>query len=82
MKPTKDRPRLRCLSPFAGRLLVGGHMLLLISVCFFVALFHSDSRPEALLYIETYMASVGASAAVLWGVVLGIDWLEHRYRNK
>ena len=83
MKHTKRRPiprgkpkwHLPPLLPPAGRLLVGGHMLILLSLCHFVALFHSGSRGEALLYLEPYMASVAASAAVLWAVVLGMDWL-------
>ena len=78
----KRKPsRLRLLTPFAGRLLAAGHILLLVSLCFFVALFHSDNRTEALLYMETYMSSVGGSAAILWGVVLGIDWMEHRHKD-
>ena len=72
----KKASRLPPLRPLAGKLLVGGHILLLISLCHFVALFHSESRGEALLYIEPYMASVAASAAVLWAVVLGMDWLD------
>jgi hypothetical protein len=51
-------------------------MLILLSLCHFVALFHSGSRGEALLYLEPYMASVAASVAVLWAVVLGMDWLD------
>jgi hypothetical protein len=50
----------------------------LIVLCFFVALFHSEGRAEALLYMETYFSSLGGSAAVLWGVVLGTDWLERQ----
>ncbi len=89
MKHTKHRPiprgkpnrRLPPLRPMAGRLLVGGHILLLLSLCHFVALFHSESRWEALLYVEPYMASVAASAAVLWAVVLGMDWLDRTERG-
>ena len=89
MKHTKRRPiprgkpkrRLPPLRPMAGRLLVGGHILILLSLCHFVALFHSESRGEALLYVEPYMASVAASAAVLWAVVLGMDWLDRTERG-
>lgn len=73
--------RLPPLCPAAGRLLVGGHILILLALCHFVALFHSESRGEALLYLEPYMTSVAASAVVLWAVVLGMDWLEKRDRG-
>ena len=69
------------LLPLAGRLLVGGHILILLSLCYFIALFHSEGRGEALLYLEPYMASVAASAAVLWAVVLGMDWLDRTDRR-
>jgi hypothetical protein len=77
-KPPHPLPLLR---PLAGRLLAGGHILILLSLCHFVALFHSGSRPEALLYLEPYMASVASSAAVLWAVVLGMDWLDRTDRG-
>jgi hypothetical protein len=66
------------LRPFSGRLLALGHILILIALCFFVALFHSEGHAEALLYMETYFSSLGSSAAVLWGVVLGVDWLDRQ----
>lgn len=77
---TPPRP-LPPLLPLSGKLLVGGHILILLSLCHFVALFHSGSRPEALLYLEPYMASVASSAAVLWAVVLGMDWLDRTDRG-
>ena len=66
------------LRPLPGRLLVLGHVLILISLSFYVALFHSEARAEALLYMETYFSSLGGSAALLWGVVLGVDWLDRQ----
>lgn len=77
----KQKISLPPLLPLAGRLLVGGHILILLSLCYFVALFHSEGRGEALLYLEPYMASVAASAAVLWAVVLGMDWLDRTDRR-
>lgn len=77
----KPKVSLPPLLPLAGRLLVGGHILILLSLCYFVALFHSEGRGEALLYLEPYMASVAASAAVLWAVVLGMDWLDRTDRR-
>lgn len=71
-------PKPWLLRPFSGWLLALGHILILIALCFFVALFQSEGRAEALLYMETYFSSLGGSAAVLWGVVLGTDWLERQ----
>lgn len=79
-RPSRQRGRLWLLSPFAGRLLALGHILLFLSVACFVAMYHSPVRAETLLYAETYFGSVGGSAAVLWGVVLGVDWLERKER--
>ena len=77
-KPSRLLPPLL---PLSGKLLVGGHILILLSLCHFGALFHSGSRSEALLYLEPYMASVASSAAVLWAVVLGMDWLDRTDRG-
>ncbi len=81
--PPATRPsRLWLLRPFAGRLLVLGHILLFLSLGFFAAMFCGEGHAEALLYLDTYMASVGGSAAVLWGVVLAVDWLDRVYSDE
>lgn len=67
-------------SPVAGGLLVGGHVLLLLSLCHFIALFHSPHQVEALLYLEPYMDTFATSIVLLWLLVLGMDWLERRHR--
>ena len=85
MKPTvsrrvKQRPSLPpwLLRPLAGKRLVAGHILMLISLCHFACLLGGEGQGEALLYMDVYMETVAVSAVLLWAGVLGLDWLERR----
>ena len=85
MKDSFSSRRLRGLLhliPFAGRLLVLGHILILLSLCWFAVMLSGEGQAEALLYMETYMGSVGGATAVLWGVVLGVDLLDRTYVDR
>ena len=70
-KPRKGRAGL---SP-AGRLLLAGHMLILLSLCDFAARMHTDPT-EPLLYLETFTESVSLTVILLWAASLGLDLLD------
>ena len=65
-------------SPLAGRLLVAGHILILLSLGHFAYLLGGEGQGEALLYMEAYMGSVALAPIPLWAGVLALDWLERR----
>lgn len=81
LKQRKKAP-FRFLRPFAGRLLVAGHILILLSLCHFAALLSGEGQSEALLYMESYMGSVSASFTVLWAASLGMDWLDRTHKGR
>lgn len=66
----------------ARRLLAAGHMGILFCLCLLWILLDSPLRGEALLYAGAYAGSVGGFGAILWGVALGMDWLERFYSPK
>ena len=74
--------RPRWLSRRAGRMLAAGHMGILFCLCLLWILWDSPLRGEALLYGEAYIRSVGGFGVILWGVALGMDWLERLYPQK
>lgn len=74
--------RPRWLSRRAGRLLAAGHMGILFCLCLLWILWDSPLQGEALLYGEAYIRSVGGFCVILWGVALGMDWLERLYPQK
>lgn len=78
--PRSKRPRRLC--PLAVRLLVAGHMGILFCLCCLWILFDSPMRGEVLLYAHAYGRAVGVFGVVLWGVALGVDWLERLYKPK
>lgn len=78
----KSKAPLRFPRPPAGRLLVAGHILILISLCHFAALLSGEMQSEALLYMEAYMWSVSAAFTVLWAAVLGMDWLDRTHKGR
>ena len=85
MKPTVSRRARQHPSlppwlphPLAGRLLVAGHILILLSLCHFACLLGGEGQGEALLYMEAYMESVALAPIPLWAGVLALDWLERR----
>ena len=78
--PRRKKPRWLC--PFSLRLLAVGHMGILFCLCLFWILLDSPLRGEALLYAHAYGRAVGVFGVILWGVALGLDWMERFYRSK
>lgn len=68
-------PRLR---PHAFRLLLGGHILILLALCDFAARLHAGVASEPLLYMGEFMRSVAIAFVLLWGAGLGLDIWERR----
>lgn len=68
-------------APCAARLLLGGHMLLLAALCGLVIALDVTTPSAALRALDTLEAAggtLGASAVILWGAALGMDWMERR----
>ena len=61
----------------AGRLLLGGHALILLALCDFTARLVGRSA-EHLLYAEHFLSSLSAAFVLVWGAALGVDYLESR----
>lgn len=83
MKHESHRPaalpfRLFPLSPGAGRFLLAGQIMTVLSLCHFAAMLAGEGRAEALLYIDAYAGSLASAAVILWGTALGLDLLERR----
>ena len=74
--------RRMCLHPRAVRLLAAGHMGILFCLCLLWILWDSPLSGEVLLYAHAYGRAVGVFGVVLWGVALGLDWLERFYKPK
>jgi len=72
----------RWLSRRAGRMLAAGHMGILFCLCLLWILWDSPLQGAAPLYGEAYIRSVGGVCVILWGVALGMDWLERLYPQK
>ncbi len=64
------------LMPHAFRLLLVGHILILLSLCDFAARLSAGGSVEVFLYIGEYMHSVAAAWVMLWGAGLGLDLWE------
>ena len=62
------------LSPPALRLLLVGHVIILLALCDFAARLHAGITVEPLLYICEFMRSVAVSYVLLWGAGLGLDY--------
>ena len=69
------RPATASRSP-AGRLLLGGHILILLSLCDFTARLVGHSV-EHFLYTEHFIHSLSVALVLLWGAALGVDYLTH-----
>ena len=67
------RPLIR-LRPLSLKLLLAGHILIVIALCDFAARLHAGLSVEPLLYISEFMRSVSVSVILLWGVGLGLDF--------
>lgn len=65
----------------AGRFLLVGQILLVLSLCHFAAMLTGEGRAEALLYIDAYASSLSATFVILWGTALGLDLLERKGMN-
>ena len=74
----KQRYRLFPLSRGAGRFLLKGQILTVLSLCHFAAMLCGEGRAEALLYIDAYADSLSSAIMILWGTALGLDLLERR----
>ncbi len=78
VRPRPSRSH-RGFSPVSSRLLIGGHILLLAALCDFAARLFTYEMAGAVGSIhlmDTLGGSVSASLAILWGVALGLDYLE------
>lgn len=69
---------LSCLRPLSFRILLVGHILIVVALCDFAARLHAGSSVEPLLYMPEFMRSVATSAVVLWGAALGLDLWDRR----
>ena len=58
----------------ALRLLLGGHVLIVVALCDFAARLHGGASLEVLLYIGEFIRSVAISYVILWGAGLGLDY--------
>lgn len=70
--------RLPRFKPHAYRLLLGGHILILLALCDFAARLHAGVVIEPRLYIGEFMRSVAAAFVLLWGAGLGLDFWERK----
>ena len=85
-KRTPQRHRSSKKSKFpltsrAGRFLLAGEILLVLSLCHFAAMLTGEGRAEALLYIDAYGDALSAALVILWGTALGLDLLERTGMN-
>jgi hypothetical protein len=64
------------LMPHAFRLMLAGHILILLSLCDFAARLSAGGSVEVLLYIREYIHSAAAAWVMLWGAGLGLDLWE------
>ena len=62
-------------TPYASRLLIAGHILILVALCDFAARLHAGN-PDAILYIEDFASSVSLGGIILWGFGILLDSLE------
>ena len=75
--PSKQQKRpLLLLSRRAGRFLLTGQILTVLSLCHFAAMLGGDGRAEALLYIDAYADALSSALVLLWGTALGMDLWE------
>ena len=74
----KKRPQLFPLSRGAGRFLLAGQIMTVLSLCHFTAMLFGEGRAEALLYIDAYAGSLSSAFMILWGTALGLDLLERK----
>ena len=56
------------------RLLLAGHILILLALCDFAARLHAGGEVEHVLYIADFIRSVAISYVLLWGAGLGLDY--------
>lgn len=62
----------------AMRLLIAGHILIVLALCDFAARLHGGTSVETLLYIDEFIRSVALSFVLLWGAGLGLDYWSQR----
>ena len=81
MKRThKKHPAAASRSP-AGKLLLAGHILILLSLCDFTARL-ADHSVEHFLYTEHFMDSLSVALLLLWGLSLGMDYWIHARQTR
>ena len=73
-------PRWLRLGPHARRLLLLGHIFILIALCDFAARLASGVSADPLLYITEFMQSVAVSFVLIWAAGLGLGYWENRER--
>ena len=71
--PSRSLPRGFC--PHAARLLILGHILILVALGEFASRLHGGSL-EAWLYIEDFFTSAVGGWVILWGAGILLDYLE------
>ncbi len=69
------------LSRGAGRFLLAGQIMTVLSLCHFAAMLCGEGRAEALLYIDAYAGSLSSALVILWGTALGMDLLERKRKE-
>ena len=69
------KPKISLGSP-ALRLLLTGHILIVLALCDFAARLHAGCAVEPRLYVGEFMRSVAVSYVILWGAGLGMDYWE------
>ena len=67
------KPNLR-LGRTPLRLLLTGHILILLALCDFAARLHAGCAVEPLLYLNEFIRSVSVAYVLLWGAGLGLDY--------